>query len=50
MVGWVDDGLAYAVAANVPRDMLLRVAEIIYKQNSPEAAKAKLPPPPGKPS
>jgi anti-sigma factor RsiW len=47
---WVEDGLAYAVTANVPRDMLLRVAEIIYKQNSPDAAKAKLPPPPGKAS
>jgi anti-sigma factor RsiW len=41
---WVDDGLAYAIAANVPRDLLLKVAEIIYKQNSPEGAKAKLPP------
>ena len=47
---WVDDGLAYAIAANVPRDLLLRVAEIIYKQNTPDGAKAKLPPAPGKPS
>ncbi len=47
---WVDDGLAYAIAANVPRDLLLKVAEIIYQQNSPEGAKAKLPPAPGKAS
>ncbi|MBV8506394.1 MAG: anti-sigma factor [Alphaproteobacteria bacterium] len=47
---WVDGGLAYAIAANVPRDLLLRVAEIIYKQNTPDGAKAKLPPAPGKPS
>ena len=47
---WVDDGLAYAIAANAPRDLLLRVAELIYKQNSPDGAKAKLPPAPGKPS
>ena len=47
---WVDDGLAYAVAANAPRELLLKVAEIVYQQNSPDGAKAKLPRPPGKPS
>jgi anti-sigma factor RsiW len=47
---WVDDGLAYAIAANAPRDLLLKVAEIVYQQNSPDGAKAKLPPAPGKPS
>ncbi len=47
---WVDDGLAYAIAANAPRNLLLQVAEIVYQQNSPDSAKAKLPPPPGKPS
>jgi anti-sigma factor RsiW len=47
---WVDDGLAYAIAANVPRGLLLKVAEIVYQQNSPEGAKAKLPPVPGKAS
>jgi anti-sigma factor RsiW len=47
---WVDDGLAYAIAANAPRDLLLKVAEIVYQQNSPDGAKAKLPPPSGKPS
>jgi anti-sigma factor RsiW len=46
---WVDDGLAYAIAANAPRDRLLKVAEIVYEQNSPDA-KAKLPPAPGKAS
>jgi anti-sigma factor RsiW len=47
---WVDDGLAYAIVANAPRALLLKVAEIIYQQNSPEGAKAKLPPAPGKAS
>jgi anti-sigma factor RsiW len=41
---WVDDGLAYAIAANAPRDRLFKVAEIIYRQNSPDGANAKLPP------
>jgi anti-sigma factor RsiW len=47
---WIDDGLAYAIAANADRDLLLKVAEIVYRQNSPDAAKAKIPPAPGKPS
>jgi anti-sigma factor RsiW len=47
---WVDDGLAYAIAANAPRDLLLKVAEIVYQQNSPDGAKAKLPPATGKAS
>jgi anti-sigma factor RsiW len=47
---WVDDGLAYAIAANVSRGLLLKIAEIVYQQNSSDGAKAKLPPPPGKPS
>ena len=47
---WVEDGLAYAIAANTDRDLLLKVAEIIYQQNSPEGARAKIPPAPGKPS
>jgi anti-sigma factor RsiW len=46
---WVDDGLAYAIAANAPRELLLKVAEIVYQQNSPDGAERKLPPP-GKPS
>jgi anti-sigma factor RsiW len=47
---WVEDGLAYAVAANTDRESLLKVAEVIYQQTSPDGAKAKIPPPPGKPS
>jgi hypothetical protein len=47
---WIDDGLAYAIATNAPRDLLLKVAEIVYQQNSPEGARAKIPPVPGKPS
>jgi hypothetical protein len=29
---------------------LLKVAQIVYQQNSPDGARAKLPPVPGKPS
>jgi anti-sigma factor RsiW len=47
---WVDAGLAYAIAANAPRKLLLKVAEIVYQQNSPDGAKAKLPLAPGKAS
>jgi len=47
---WVEDGLAYAIAANAPRNLLLKVAEIVYQQNSHDGAKAKLPPAPGQPS
>jgi anti-sigma factor RsiW len=47
---WVDDGLAYAIAGNADRDLLLKVAEFVYQQNSPDGAGAKLPPVPGKAS
>jgi anti-sigma factor RsiW len=47
---WVDDGLAYAITANADRELLLKVADIVYRQNSPDAAKAKIPPLPDKPS
>lgn len=47
---WVDDGLAYAITANADRELLLKVADIVYRQNSPDPAKAKIPPPPDKPS
>jgi anti-sigma factor RsiW len=47
---WVDDGLAYAIAANAPRDLLLKVAELVYQQNSSDGTKAKLPPAPEKPN
>jgi anti-sigma factor RsiW len=42
---WVDDGLAYAIAANAPRDTLLKIAEVIYR-----GAKAKASPAPAKAS
>jgi anti-sigma factor RsiW len=47
---WVADGLAYAIAANAPRELLLKVPEIVYQQNSPDGAKPKLPRSPDKPS
>jgi anti-sigma factor RsiW len=47
---WVDDGLAYAIAANAPRELLLKIAEIIYRQNSPDGTQPKIPSAPGKPS
>jgi anti-sigma factor RsiW len=47
---WVEDGLAYAITANPDRDLLLTVAEIVYHVNSPDGAKAKIPPAPGKAS
>jgi anti-sigma factor RsiW len=47
---WVDDGLAYAITANAPRELLLKIAEIVYQQNSPDGAKPKIPTAPGKPS
>jgi anti-sigma factor RsiW len=47
---WVDDGLAYAIAANTDRGLLLKVAELVYRQNSPDGANAKLPPATGKAS
>src|SRR6516162_7384334 len=47
---WSDDGFGYAIAAKADRDLLLRIAELVYRQTSPDGAKAKIPPPPGKPS
>jgi anti-sigma factor RsiW len=47
---WVDAGLAYAITANAPRELLLKIAEIVYQQNSPDGAKPKIPTAPGKPS
>ena len=44
---WIDDGLGYAIAADAPRDLLLKAAEIVYQQNS---SKPKPPPAPRKPS
>jgi anti-sigma factor RsiW len=47
---WVDDELAYAITANADRDLLLKVANIVYQQNTPDPAKAKIPPSSDKPS
>jgi anti-sigma factor RsiW len=47
---WSDEGFGYAIAAKADRDLLLRIAEIVYHQTSPDGAKAKIPPAPGKPS
>jgi anti-sigma factor RsiW len=47
---WSDEGFGYAIAAKADRDLLLRIAEIVYQQTSPGGAKAKIPPAPGKPS
>jgi anti-sigma factor RsiW len=47
---WSDEGFGYAIAAKADRDLLLRIAEIVYQQTSPDGAKAKIPPASGKPS
>ena len=47
---WVDDGLAYAIAGNADRELLLKVADIVYRQSAPASGKTKLPPPGDKPS
>jgi anti-sigma factor RsiW len=47
---WSDEGFGYAITAKADRDLLLRIAEIVYQQTSPGGAKAKIPPAPGKPS
>ena len=47
---WSDEGFGYAIAAKADRDLLLRIAELVYRQTSPDGAKAKIPPAPAKPS
>ena len=47
---WSDQGFGYAIAAKADRNLLLRIAELVYQQTSPGGAKAKLPPAAGKPS
>jgi anti-sigma factor RsiW len=47
---WSDQGFGYAIAAKADRDTLLRIAELVYRQISPEGGKAGKPPPTGKPS
>ena len=47
---WSDEGFGYAIAAKADRGLLLRVAELVYRQTTPDGVRAKIPPPPGKPS
>jgi anti-sigma factor RsiW len=47
LVGW---RLGYAIAAKAERDLLLRIAELVYQQTSPDGAGAKIPPALGRPS
>ena len=46
---WSDEDFGYAMAARADRGLLLRIAELVYHQTSPDGAKAKIPPAPGKP-
>lgn len=45
---WSDEGFGYAIATKADRSLLLRIAEIVYRQTSPDGARAKLPPALGK--
>ena len=45
---WSDEGFGYAIAARADRAPLLRIAEIVHQQTSPDGARAKIPPAPGK--
>jgi anti-sigma factor RsiW len=45
---WSDEGFGYAIAAKADRELLLRIAELVHKQTSPDVARAKIPPAPGK--
>ena len=47
---WSDEGFGYAIAAKADRELLLRIAELVYRQTSLEGARAKIPPPAGKSS
>jgi anti-sigma factor RsiW len=47
---WSDQGFGYALAAKADRNLLLRLAEIVYQQTTGDGAKAKIPPKTGKPS
>jgi anti-sigma factor RsiW len=47
---WSDEGFGYAIAAKADRGLLLHIAQLIYQQTTPDGAKAKIPPAPGKPS
>jgi anti-sigma factor RsiW len=47
---WSDQGFGYAIAIKADRNLLLRIAELVYRQATAGGAKAKLPPAPDKPS
>jgi len=47
---WADEGFGYAITAKADRELLLRIAEIVYQQTSQGGAKAKIPPPQGRAS
>lgn len=47
---WSEEGFGYAIAGDADRDLLLKAAEIVYRQINEQGGKAKLPPPPGKAS
>jgi anti-sigma factor RsiW len=47
---WSDEGSGYAMAAKADCELLLRVADIIYRQTAPDGARAKPPTAPGKAS
>ena len=35
---WLDEGFGYAIGANADRALLLRLAEIVYRQTAPDGA------------
>ena len=45
---WSDEGFGYAIAARADRGPLMRIAEIVHQHTSPDGARAKIPPAPGK--
>lgn len=47
---WSEEGFGYAIAGRADRGLLLKVAEIVYRQVSDNNGKAKNPTAPGKPS
>ena len=47
---WSDEGFGYAIAAKANPDLLPRIAELVYRQTSPDGAGAKIPPAPGRPA
>jgi anti-sigma factor RsiW len=47
---WSEEGFGYAIAGKADRDLLLKAAEIVYRQITATGGKARMPPPPGKAS